>query len=767
MSRWWVGVRGSVSEQALTNPRHVQLAAAAGGLAAHQLPLPGILAAGIATALAVRAIPLVASRRRAVGIGVLVVVAGVLGQIRVGSLQRTTLRPAFGTAVQGDATLLTAPRADPFGGQRALASWHGERVLLRLPSWGQPGSASIGDRLHVQGRLRAPDRAASALEAHATLLAARFDSTGRRRAGPLGLVDGLRRRAQSAFSRALPPTEGALMAGMVLGQDEELPPDVQDEFRTAGLSHLVAASGQNVMLLVALALAASMALGLGFRARWAVVLALIVLYVPLAGGGAPIQRAGVTGIAMVAAAMAGRPASRWYALLLALSATLAFDPRSVGAVGWQLSFAAVVGIAVLARPARDGLRRAGVPPALAEVVGLTVAATLATAPLLAVHFGRVSLVALPANVVAAPAVPVVMWLGMVAAAAAQLSLPLASSIAAIAALPLAFLLWLARAAAAVPAAQVAAPTAVVAVVALGASVALALAGRARPGRPDGQARCRRLLVVVATAVGVAMVVGWGMRERLPALGPTDLRVTALDIGQGDATLVQVRDHAILVDAGPAGAPIVGELHEAGVDRLDALVVSHPQADHDGGAPAVLDRMPVSMLLDGRDGDRSATSLALDAPLRRQATRVVPARAGQELRAGPLTLRVLWPPVEDGMAGGDPNDRAVVAIASAYGSRALLTADAESPILAPLDLPPVELLKVSHHGSDDPGLPALLDRLRPRVALVEVGRHNTYGHPAPATLRALAAVVPTVRRTDLDGTVRVDLDHGAVADVVRE
>jgi competence protein ComEC len=110
-------------------------------------------------------------------------------------------------------------------------------------------------------------------------------------------------------------------------------------------------------------------------------------------------------------------------------------------------------------------------------------------------------------------------------------------------------------------------------------------------------------------------------------------------------------------------------------------------------------------------------------------------------------------------GGDPNDRAVVAVATAYGASALLTADAESPVLARLDVGPVDVLKVSHHGSADAGLPALLQRLRPRVALVEVGRHNTYGHPTATTMQALASVVPSVRRTDLDGTVRVDLQGG--------
>jgi competence protein ComEC len=170
-------------------------------------------------------------------------------------------------------------------------------------------------------------------------------------------------------------------------------------------------------------------------------------------------------------------------------------------------------------------------------------------------------------------------------------------------------------------------------------------------------------------------------------------------------------------------------------------------------------MPVDLLIDGRAGDRAPASVALDAPLARRGTRVIAARAGQELRAGGLQLRVLWPPPGPPVPGGDPNDRAVVAVATAYGASALLTADAESPVLARLDVGPVDVLKVSHHGSADAGLPALLERLRPRVALVEVGRHNTYGHPTAATMQALAAVVPAVRRTDLDGTVRVDLQGG--------
>jgi competence protein ComEC len=131
-----------------------------------------------------------------------------------------------------------------------------------------------------------------------------------------------------------------------------------------------------------------------------------------------------------------------------------------------------------------------------------------------------------------------------------------------------------------------------------------------------------------------------------------------------------------------------------------------------------------------------------------------------LHVGPLELRVLWPHRDPpAPAGAEPNDRATVLHVRDGAFDLLLTADAESNVTAGLDLPVVDALKVAHHGSDDPGLPGLLRRLRPRVAVIPVGAHNLYGHPTPATVAALAAAVPIVRRTDRDGTVRLRVRDG--------
>jgi competence protein ComEC len=233
----------------------------------------------------------------------------------------------------------------------------------------------------------------------------------------------IRERATAGLGRGMPAREAELARGFVLGEDERVDAATAEDFRRSGLSHLLAVSGQNVVLLALLAMPVLGALGIPLRERLVWVLGLIAVYVPLAGAGPTIQRAAVMGAAGLLATLSGRRASRIYALGLALAVTLAIDPGVASDVGWQLSFAAVVGIFLLTSPLREALAARigsrGWRRALAEGAAVTIAATLATAPLIAFHFGTISTTTLVANLLALPAVAPAMWLGMLAAAGSQ------------------------------------------------------------------------------------------------------------------------------------------------------------------------------------------------------------------------------------------------------------------------------------------------------------------------------------------------------------
>ncbi len=192
------------------------------------------------------------------------------------------------------------------------------------------------------------------------------------------------------------------------------------------------------------------------------------------------------------------------------------------------------------------------------------------------------------------------------------------------------------------------------------------------------------------------------------------------------------------------------------------MLTHPQRDHIGGAADVLRGLDVGAVLDPRLPYPSADERSALAAAAKRGVRVTTARAGQAFALGRLRLLLLWP-TGPGPAGEDPNDHAVVVLASYGRIDALLTADAESNVTAPLLHGPVEVLKVAHHGSVDPGLRDELRTLRPRVAVISVGARNDYGHPTASTLAALEAV-PGLRlyRTDLDGRVVVEADGAALS-----
>ncbi len=733
-----------------THPRHALLAALVAGLLAGPRS-PAIVAAAIALVL-------LAVRHGALAAGMIaVLLAGAtIADARLAALDRSTL--AAPAQISTHATLLEHPRRRAFGTRVAAARVHGERVLVKAPArvpWPAP-AATPGAVVAVEGRLAAlgeHDEYERRRGTHAILRSESIRTTGAHRGGLLGALDRVRTRTERALTAGVPAPQGALARGMVLGQDAALTDTVREDFRATGLAHLVAASGANVILLATLVLALGAAAGLGLSARLWLAIALVAAYVPLAGAGPSIQRAAVMGIAGLVAALAGRPASRWYALLLAAALTLAWNPHAAADPGWQLSFAAVLSLLALTPVLRTRLAAAGLPRGLAEALAITIAATLGTAPLIALHFERLSLVSLPANVLAAAAVAPVMWLGTIAGALGQASPALAEPVTALAALPLGYLTWLAERLAALPFAEVAVPSpgplGVLAIYAIAA--ATVLAWRRLPA--SGRRRARGGLAL-ATIVAVA---AFALLARPPG-APRDLTISFLDVGQGDATLIQHGATAVLVDTGPPDGPVLARLRDAGIRKLDLLVLTHDATDHDGAAGDVLGALPVDLVLDGEEATAQASVHALAAAHR---VRRIASDAGQVLRAGPLELRVLWPRrLPAATAGAEPNDRATVLHVRDGDFDLLLTADAESNVLGGLALAPVEALKVSHHGSDDPGLPGILERLRPQAAVIEVGARNSYGHPTPSTLAALrTAGIPIVRRTDRDGTVRMTVREG--------
>ncbi|TMK80419.1 MAG: DUF4131 domain-containing protein [Actinobacteria bacterium] len=739
---------------------HLLAASLCTGLAAaNGLRETSLMLAAAAVALAIGSVAAAPSLRLPV-LGLALLLAGWWwGSARLEALDRSPLRAEVGraghvlAAVTGPARRSRFDLRVPADALRFRDRVVREPVLLRLPPGRSPPQGAVLDLI---GEIRLPRGPRNGFDertwlrrhgVHVVVRASRWRAVGRR-GGLAGFADSLRARLAGSMAPGVHGERRAVIAGILLGEDEGLSDELRRRFRASGLYHLLAVSGQNVALIAGGALFLAWFVGLPRLAGEIGALAAIGGYVLAVGWQPSVVRAGIAGALASLAWLASRPLDRWYFLLVGAAILLAWNPYSLLDAGFQLSFAAVAAIFVAVPRLEKQLAGYPVPRSLAEVVAVSGACGLATAPILLTQFGVVPLYSIPANALAAPVVAPLLGLALVTALVAPILPPLAALLAWVNGWLAAYLAACARLVGGLPYAAVSARTAFI-VFCLALGLAL-LVARLRPPRAP------RLAVLGLLAV--LIVGGWRLRPGAPGLpAPRGLRITFLDVGQGDGALLQVPQGAVLVDEGAPEADVAGQLRGLGLKSLAMIVLTHPQRDHVGGAAEVLDRLRVGFVLDPEIPSGSSDEKAALAVARRRHVRVVVARAGEGFRLGRLRLSVLWPD-GPGAPGDDPNNHAIVLLASYGHMDALFTADAETDVTGRLRVPPVEILKVAHHGSADPGLPRQLEQIHPRIAVISVGAHNDYGHPSPSTVAALAAVPGLATyRTDRDGRVVVESD----------
>lgn len=562
------------------------------------------------------------------------------------------------------------------------------------------------------------------------------------------------------------PRHGALADALLLGRREGLDRELTDRFAQSGLVHLLAISGGHVALIAtALMLVGSMLRRGRREVTWGT-LVLVAAYLAVIGAPASAVRSGVmVGLGLVGILLQ-RPSAMLPVVAASALAILAFQPTAVLDPGFQLSFAGVLGIMLLRWPMMrhvpDGWKKHPAARWTVESLVVSVAAFVATAPVTAYHFGQVAPVSIVANLPAVPLTSLALVGVVVSALVEPVVPPLGRMFADGTGLALDLLDATARYAAAVPGGHRAVePPQGWLWAAVAVAVLLAL---------DAGAKMRSAVRwTVATGAACAAFLG------LPAIAASThagaLEIHFIDVGQGDAVAIRTpADRWILVDAGPRDEGFdAGErrvlpfLRSRGAARVEALVLTHPHADHIGGAPAVLGALPVGRVID--PGLPAGTPWYLDA-LRAAEARRVPwseAREGRTLALDGVVVEFLWPRPGSLDFVADANKISAVIRVRYGGFSALLTGDAgdeeEAAILGRHPELRAQLLKAGHHGSRTSTSAALLDAVRPGLVVVSAGRRNRYGHPAPETLRRLEARGIPVARTDREGTVSVRVPAG--------
>jgi competence protein ComEC len=561
--------------------------------------------------------------------------------------------------------------------------------------------------------------------------------------GPVASLSGaLRRRVEEAFRLSGPATgQGkALARALVLGDVSELPLAWKRGLRITGIYHLMSVSGIHVALVAGLVWL--LGGGLPRPLRLLSMLAAIVLYLLLVGPLPSLVRSAVMGGLAVLALLAERPPAAANALGWAVIVLLLDRPDLALSPGFQLTVSATAGLLLLAPVLAERWRGRFVPPRVAEGIAASVGAHLATFPWAIPRFHMLSPLAPLLNV---PAVP---WTGLaLIASLVWTAVALVSPRFAGALLPALDVLaapfsWPSRTP---PEVWLPTPLALSPIwawaIAIGITTVLVLL----PPRWSFA-----VLAIVAAVVFTGMT--WRGRTA------HDPELAMIDVGQGDSILLRDGDRAILIDGGGSrggdigGRALLPALLGEGVDRLDALVMTHPDNDHCGGLVDIAAYLPVREVWMAPGWDRhGCAGKLLDLP----GVRPRFLWRGQRRAVGRWRLTALHPAADD---DGPVNERSLVLLAETHGRRALLTGDIEKGAERKLadccarDLR-ADLLKVAHHGSRTSSTEDFLDAVAPRLALISVGVDNVYHHPSPEVVERLGER-SRVLRTDRAGEIVV-------------
>jgi competence protein ComEC len=570
----------------------------------------------------------------------------------------------------------------------------------------------------------------------------------------------IKRWALGRIHQHLPPGSAALLAGLLLGERTELPTAVNDAFRTAGVYHILAVSGFNVALLASAVFLGLSLLRVPRRLVAAVAIGCLIAFALVVGGRPSVVRATIMGVLLLVGFFLDREVNPINSLALAGLVILLWRPQDLWDPGFQLSFLATLGILVLTPPASRFLAEHRWPRWLAIAGAVSLGAQLAVTPIMLTHFNQLSLIGIAANLVVVPLAALATTLGLGALLLTLISEALAHLLFEslwILLVTLRGTVWLL---AKLPVAMVHLPAPH-----WTASVAFYATLSVLPFLR------RHWTFRFASGLLLAWI---GALSLWPWVKPADgrLRVTVLDVGQGDAAFVELPDgRKLLIDGGGGGGPRldVGErvvapfLWNRAVNTLDVVAMSHSDPDHAGGLVSILRHFRVKEFWEsGVWGDESQLPSILDrrGVVRRQL------RRGERFWLGPALLRVLHPP--EGLLQGslrgpasDENNNSLVLRLDWGLTSFLFTGDLEQEGEASLldSSQPLQhlVLKVGHHGSRYSTTEKFLAAIQPTVGVISVGTRNPFRHPTPEVLERLRAAGVRSFRTDRDGAVIIDTD----------
>ena len=638
-----------------------------------------------------------------------------------------------------------------------------KKILINIKMSQDIPSIKYGDSLYIEGEFKQPEEARNYkgynykqyLKTKKIIGTVELEKVKILKSSNGSFIHNIQKYIRDTINGTLTDEEGNLLLAILLGDKDKLSEDIQESFKTSNLSHMLAVSGAHVSYII---------LGLTYVLQNSIIgkkngkivcIIFLLAFMAITNFTPSVTRACIMAILTLFSGIIYRKSDVYTNISVAALITLIFNPYSLLDLGFQLSYGGTIGIIIFIKRIQEKKSNSKVINYIKQMALVSIYANIIIIPIMMYHFNTVSLTFIISNIMASPILGIIVITGFLFIITSITVKPLTRLIAIFIKPILSILIKISQICSKLPFSNILVVTPYMFnVISYYAIILYCIKSKKNN-------KCKIIICLLIVLILINFII---------YIFPQKLRIFFIDVGQGDSTLIITPDKkTVLIDGGGSDSFDVGEkvllpyLLDRRILKVDYVLISHFDTDHCGGILAIMEKVKVKNIIISEQAEHSENYERFKKLMIHKKIRLIEVKKGDKIKIGRYSEFKILFPTSRLLSENPLNNNSIVAQFNYNNFKMLFTGDIEK--LAEQQILKTEkaeiradILKVAHHGSKTSSIPEFIKAVRPRIALIGVGKNNTFGHPNQQTIKNLENIKCRIYRTDLQGEIIIRIDQ---------
>lgn len=638
-----------------------------------------------------------------------------------------------------------------------------KKILINIKMSQDIPSIKYGDSLYIEGEFKQPEEARNYkgynykqyLKTKKIIGTVELEKVKILKSSNGSFIHNIQKYIRDTINGTLTDEEGNLLLAILLGDKDKLSEDIQESFKTSNLSHMLAVSGAHVSYII---------LGLTYVLQNSIIgkkngkivcIIFLLAFMAITNFTPSVTRACIMAILTLFSSIIYRKSDVYTNISVAALITLIFNPYSLLDLGFQLSYGGTIGIIIFIKRIQEKKSNSKVINYIKQMALVSIYANIIIIPIMMYHFNTVSFTFIISNIMASPILGIIVITGLLFIIASITVKPLTRLIAIFIKPILSILIKISQICSKLPFSNILVVTPYMFnVISYYAIILYCIKGKKNN-------KCKIIICLLIVLILINFII---------YIFPQKLRIFFIDVGQGDSTLIITSDKkTVLIDGGGSDSFDVGEkvllpyLLDRRILKIDYVLISHFDTDHCGGILTIMEKVKVKNIIISEQAEHSENYERFKKLMIHKKIRLIEVKKGDKIKIGRYSEFKILFPTSRLLSENPLNNNSIVAQFNYNNFKMLFTGDIEK--LAEQQILKTEkaeiradILKVAHHGSKTSSIPEFIKAVRPKIALIGVGKNNTFGHPNQQTIKNLENIKCRIYRTDLQGEIIIKIDQ---------